>query len=74
MSILEAIDEAELVMVEPEYGLVFVWHGGHGVNIYREDGVAVDYFTMGGSKMPTRAQVAKAIREHIKEMLDEVGE
>lgn len=72
MSLLDAIDEAELVMVEPDYGLVFVWHGGHGVNIYREDGVAVDYFTMGGSKKPNRMQVARAIREHIAEMLNEV--
>lgn len=71
MSILDEIDEAELVMVEPEYRLVFVWHGGHGVNIYREDGVAVDYFTMGGSKKPNRAQVAKAIREHITDILNE---
>ena len=72
MSILDVIDEAELVMVEPEYRLVFVWRGGHGVNNYREDGVKGDYFTMGGSKKPTRAQVAKAIREQIAEMLNEV--
>lgn len=74
MSILDEIDEAELVMVEPDYRLVFVWHGGHGVNIYREDGVAVDYFTMGGSKKPTRAQVAKSIREHIAEIHAEGAE
>ena len=74
MSLLEEIDEAELVIVEPEYRLVFVWHGGHGVNIHREDGVEVDYFTMGGSKKPTRAQVAKAIREHIAEMMSEGDE
>ena len=74
MSILDAIDEAELAIVEPEYRLVYVWHGGHGVNIYREDGVAVDYFTMGGSKKPTRAMVAKAIREHIAELMSEGDE
>lgn len=70
MSLLEAIDGAELAIVEHDYGLVFVWHGGHGVNIHREDGVEVDYFTMSGAKKPTRDQARKAIERHIEELLN----
>lgn len=74
MSLLDAIDGAELAIVEPEYRLVFAWFGGHGVNIYREDGVEVDYFTMGGARKPTPAAVRTAIREHIAEMMSEADE
>ena len=71
MSLLSAIDGAELVLVESELGLVFAWFGGQGVNVYREDGVEVDYFTMGGARKPTRAVVAAAIRRHIAALYEE---
>lgn len=70
MSLLDEIDGAEVVVVEPDFRLVCVWFGGHGVRILREDGVDVDYFTIDGAKMPTRQKVIKQIREYLNENLN----
>ena len=74
MSLLDEIYGAELVIVEPDYRLAFVWHGGHGVNFHREDGVEVDFFSFGGARKPTRREAMIAINEHIKELHEEEDE
>ena len=61
MSLLDEIDGALLTVVDREARLVYAWFGGAGVNIYNEDGVEVDYFTIGGPGKLTPARVRSVI-------------
>lgn len=61
MSLLDELDGALLVVVDPEYRLAYCWFGSRGINIYDERGVEVDYFTIGGNAKLTPERVLQAI-------------
>jgi len=61
MSLLHAIEGAQMVLIDGEHELVYAWFGGSGVNIYDADGREVDYFTIGTSSKLTPARVRTVI-------------
>jgi hypothetical protein len=61
MGLLDELEGVQLTVVDTDSRLVYAWFGGAGVNIYDEDGVEVDYFTVGGSGKFTPAKVRAAI-------------
>ncbi len=64
------LDDAHLVRVDGQAGVLCVWHGGPYVNVYDVDGNAV--FAFGVPDDATRAQVACLVRDYIEETLDRV--
>jgi hypothetical protein len=67
MSLLDAIADAELTVVDEEQRVVFAWFGGAGVNVYDEDGEEVYYFTIGGASKLSPITVRAAIRRVMAE-------
>ena len=61
MSLLTAIDGAQLTIADEDAQLVFAWFGGTGVNVYDEDGREVHYFSIGSSGRITPTIVRAAI-------------
>ena len=47
LTLREQLNGAELVLTDDNMGLTLAWFGGHGVNIYADDGTEVHYFTIG---------------------------
>ena len=50
-------------------GLKFIWSGGHGINIYRDD-EEVDFINVGdfSRNEATKEEVEEGIKEYIKDM------
>ncbi len=46
-SLLDTLDGAELIVVDHDRLLMFVWYGSAGVNILDEDGNLLDHFSIG---------------------------
>jgi hypothetical protein len=61
VSLLDALTGARLTVVDEDQRVVFAWFGGHGVNVYDEDGTEVHYFTIGGADRVTPTVVRAAI-------------
>lgn len=78
MSLVEkialALNEAKLVLtkeLDNETLLIFVWHGGHTVNIYDENFTEIDMFTLGWKKeKPSEKEVEDAIDTHLDFLLE----
>ena len=66
MSLLDAIDGASLVVVDPDQQLAYAWFGGAGVNVYDDDGNEVHYFTIGGVSKVTASNARAAIARMIE--------
>ena len=71
MSLINAIDGAQLTIADEDMQLVFAWFGGAGVNVYDEDGREVHYFSIGSSGRITPAIVRAAIARVRSSMRDE---
>lgn len=71
MSLLSAIDGAQLVIADEDAGLAFAWFGGQGVNVFDADGREVDYFTIGSSGRVTPAIVRAAVARVIAAMRED---
>jgi hypothetical protein len=66
MSLLDAIDGASLVIVDPDQQLAYAWFGGAGVNVYDNAGNEVHYFTIGGVSKVTASSARAAIARMIE--------
>ena len=66
MSLMDAIDGASLVVVDPDQQLAYAWFGGAGVNVYDDGGNEVHYFTIGGVSRVTASSARAAIARMIE--------
>lgn len=71
MSLLDQIDGASLVVIDPDQRLAYAWFGGTGVNVYDEEGNEVHYFTIGGTSKVTAATVRAAVRRVIADSAED---
>jgi hypothetical protein len=49
--IKDTFDGAEHVWFDDDLAIVYVWHGGNGVNVYSADLREIDYFSYGDGKL-----------------------
>jgi hypothetical protein len=64
------LDGARYLRLDEERALLYVWHGGHTVNIFATDGDEVDCFTFGHELPHDHPALALFAREKIDERVD----
>jgi hypothetical protein len=47
MSLATTLNGARFVRHDPDTCVVFAWFGGHGVNVYSDDGQELDHWNVG---------------------------
>lgn len=66
--LFNAVDGAQLVETRQDWALAFVWHGGHGVNVYStETGNEIDFFNVGDFAESSASE--EDVREGIKDYI-----
>jgi len=73
VSLLAALDGAELVVSDEELGLLFVWYGGAQVQILDESGDVRDTFSIskGFERALTPREVRAVIEAHRHELRED---
>ena len=62
--LFDVFDQAQMVVVEEDLGLVFVWHGSSLVNVLGEDLEALDVIGLRGNDL--EGVTAREVREVIR--------
>jgi hypothetical protein len=70
---LQSIDGAKWVKYDEETLLIFVWRGGHTVNIFSTFGECVDMYMTGGFQNDdvTLDRIQDSIEEYLERYYDE---
>jgi hypothetical protein len=70
VSLLQALDGAELVVADEQLGLLFVWYGGAQVHLVDEGGNVRDTFSIskGFERALTPREIRAAIEAHRHEL------
>lgn len=63
------IDGARYTEYDPVYGRLFVWNGGHTINIFENDGKCYNMFVVGD--MVNKSAELEEVQEGIKEYRNE---
>ena len=71
MSLLEELDEAELVITDVDLGLIYVWYGDAGFQVLDEQGTVIDRFSSSvRSRKLTVREARYAIEAYRREQLE----
>jgi hypothetical protein len=74
---VQMLHEAELVLIEEEVGIVWVWYGGQYVNRFMDNGELIHSWCRGdlseGRQIPTKQEARELIEEDIAEMKRELN-
>ena len=73
MSLLDELNDAELVVTDEDFGLFFVWYGDAGFQVINESGKVVDAFSSSTafSRKLTVREARAVIEAHRQEMREE---
>jgi hypothetical protein len=66
MSLIDALDGAQLVVVDQDRRLAYVWFGGSGVNVFDGVGDEVHYFTIGGTASKLTPALVRAAIDRVR--------